>query len=424
MRYNLISNGSFKHGFDLWQVKRGEPTLTANKKLSCNEHVQLLYTIPSQVGHHYFIRFCAKLHVYQKGLLGYKFEGVAGESQTGFQQVSQKIQVHVKTYQATAEALQLTVGTFFDAQLEGEMISVEVYDLTTVYGAGNEPSTQMFRKQLIKEATEDQQAKQLFVETMNHYAKANGMHHSHFVNPSGLHHSKQFSTAKDLHNLLQLSAGWPAIQKIWNKPIYHFRLEGMNARAGCVVSTVTEPDLVNNHYVIGGKTGTIQNYKSLAVIVEHPKTKRWLASVICGTQGNRFKVISKLIDALVNAQSTEHIEVASAYITELDSTAVFTQLQKNNAALFEKNADTQVMPASITKLLTAVITVEYVATLQQSVMVKDSDLVGGSGQAFYEGDVVTIEQALHCMLLESSNTMANTVARVIGHEIKRLTEPN
>ena len=46
-----------------------------------------------------------------------------------------------------------------------------------------------------------------------------------------------------------------------------------------------------------------------------------------------------------------------------------------------------------------------------------SDFVGGSGVKLKVGDKITMRDALHTMLLSSSNDTAKAVARTIGHTI-------
>lgn len=89
----------------------------------------------------------------------------------------------------------------------------------------------------------------------------------------------------------------------------------------------------------------------------------------------------------------------------------------NLPILFEKNADVRWYPASLTKVMTAIIMLDYVSDLNKKIMIIDSDITGGSGPIFEHGDIITLRDALYCMMLPSSNTAANAVARIVGRKI-------
>lgn len=85
--------------------------------------------------------------------------------------------------------------------------------------------------------------------------------------------------------------------------------------------------------------------------------------------------------------------------------------------LFSKNENTQWYQASITKVMTAMIMLEHVSDLNEKIEVVDTDIKLGSGPVFEAGDIMTMKDALYCMMLPSSNTMAEAVARVVGQRI-------
>lgn len=85
--------------------------------------------------------------------------------------------------------------------------------------------------------------------------------------------------------------------------------------------------------------------------------------------------------------------------------------------LFNKNGTIKYPPASLTKLMTAILTVENEKDLERKIVITNSDISGGSGSEFYSGDILTINDALHHLLLESSNTVANALARSIGKKM-------
>ena len=82
--------------------------------------------------------------------------------------------------------------------------------------------------------------------------------------------------------------------------------------------------------------------------------------------------------------------------------------------------NSEMRPASMTKLLTAALLIDKKATteaLSQQVTIISSDLKSGSGANLLVGDVITLHALLRNALMPSSNTSAQTIARVIGQEM-------
>lgn len=85
--------------------------------------------------------------------------------------------------------------------------------------------------------------------------------------------------------------------------------------------------------------------------------------------------------------------------------------------LYEKDPYSQVFPASTTKIMTAILTLEnakltdYVTASYSAVM---SVPVGGSNVAIQVGEALTIEELLQSLLIASGNDAANILAEHIG----------
>lgn len=87
--------------------------------------------------------------------------------------------------------------------------------------------------------------------------------------------------------------------------------------------------------------------------------------------------------------------------------------------LFEKNSHSKLYPASTTKLLTAILAVENsslsdVVTVDQEVV----DLTKGSHIALEPGEMMTMEQMLHALLLPSANDAALAIAKHVGGSVE------
>ena len=55
--------------------------------------------------------------------------------------------------------------------------------------------------------------------------------------------------------------------------------------------------------------------------------------------------------------------------------------------------------------------------MNETFEIRRVDLVGGSGNYFKEGDIISFEDALYLLLLPSSNVVAQALARTIGRKL-------
>jgi D-alanyl-D-alanine carboxypeptidase (penicillin-binding protein 5/6) len=83
------------------------------------------------------------------------------------------------------------------------------------------------------------------------------------------------------------------------------------------------------------------------------------------------------------------------------------------AVLYQKRADEPWAPASLTKIVTAMVALES-APLDQPLTVEPYDLVGEASMGLDAGEELTLETALYGMLLASGNDAAMTIARNLG----------
>ncbi|WZL71555.1 D-alanyl-D-alanine carboxypeptidase [Clostridiaceae bacterium 35-E11] len=85
--------------------------------------------------------------------------------------------------------------------------------------------------------------------------------------------------------------------------------------------------------------------------------------------------------------------------------------------LYEKNAHKPMYPASTTKIMTAILTLEN-ANLQDKVIIdKDTPFVDGSRIYVIEGEIFTVEQLLYALLIDSANDAAVALAKHISGSI-------
>ncbi len=102
-----------------------------------------------------------------------------------------------------------------------------------------------------------------------------------------------------------------------------------------------------------------------------------------------------------------------------DISAVVMDLE-SGTILYERNMDVVHYPASITKIMTALITLENCSDLQATITFSSNavyDTAGGSSIARDVGEEMTVEQTLYGMMLESANECAYALAEYIGGSV-------
>lgn len=92
---------------------------------------------------------------------------------------------------------------------------------------------------------------------------------------------------------------------------------------------------------------------------------------------------------------------------------------ESGEVLFAKNEQQKIYPASTTKLLTALVVLEH-SEPDESVIVGEEVHFRTEGEAragLFEGQVLTVEQLLSAMLLQSGNDAARTLATHIAEKV-------
>ena len=99
-------------------------------------------------------------------------------------------------------------------------------------------------------------------------------------------------------------------------------------------------------------------------------------------------------------------------------------MHEDGQIVYEKNADSKMLIASTTKLMTAIVAIEN-AKLDSKVKIKPSHCnIEGSSMYLEAGEVYTVEELLHGLLLASGNDAATALAEhVAGHCLRRILRP-
>ena len=93
--------------------------------------------------------------------------------------------------------------------------------------------------------------------------------------------------------------------------------------------------------------------------------------------------------------------------------------------IYEQNADSKQYPASITKVMTALLVREHTQP-DAVVTVTESALTGldsaGSSVSLVEGEQMSVNELLHCMLISSGNDAANVLAEYVGGTVANFVD--
>lgn len=92
--------------------------------------------------------------------------------------------------------------------------------------------------------------------------------------------------------------------------------------------------------------------------------------------------------------------------------------QKSGAVLYEKNMDNPQLIASITKVMTAILAIEYGVLTDQVVVSADAVLTEGSSIYLQENERISLEELIYGLMLRSGNDAAVSIAEHIGGSVE------
>ena len=122
-------------------------------------------------------------------------------------------------------------------------------------------------------------------------------------------------------------------------------------------------------------------------------------------------------DEVNSANSPASVTVMSPHAILLNS--------ENGQILFEQNAREKAYPASTTKLMTAILTLEN-CKLEDEVIIDKQALIGiprsYTTAALQPNEKLTVDQLLHVLLIPSANDAANVLAFHVGGSIEAFAE--
>lgn len=116
-----------------------------------------------------------------------------------------------------------------------------------------------------------------------------------------------------------------------------------------------------------------------------------------------------VVDKDISSSAVSLSDVGAAALFDLNS----------GKTLYAKNANKQLPPASITKVMTALVAMKH-APMDQVLTASDNVLITEPGAqlcGLKPGDSMTLDQALHIMLIHSANDVAVMIAEGVGDTV-------
>ena len=113
--------------------------------------------------------------------------------------------------------------------------------------------------------------------------------------------------------------------------------------------------------------------------------------------------------------------ITAENLPDIDATNALV-MGKDGIVYYGRGADEQVKIASITKVMTAILTVENCKMDEKVTVSNAAATVGNSTAGLLEGDELTVEQALRGLMIPSGNDAAIVLAEYVGKKIDPKTK--
>lgn len=452
----------------------GTPTVTDEKyhskgyslKAFGNTPQNIFYSVPIEANHYYFIGAFVNVTRYVQGKAGVNIDGKLSpyfEAITnGFESTSRIILF------GTSGDISTFIGSWGSADLDCYIDDVCFIDITDIYdnfggdvSLANETLKKAYSEYIeakdsfvktisfaIKNPYENytsEQAISAFLNKMNEKATSIGMNNTHFYSPHGMV-TNSYSTPLDLLKMGICACGYREAVNIWSTPTITTKIGGSNSRIVTVPSAFINgfsSDVTPYYDVLGGKSGSLiwsdndEGYHRANVAIVDINNKPCVISVmVLGTTAyqNIYKSIKEICDMVKTSMNgneptegeniqwlTTHDggycacvlpENCSNYVNNYSNSKLIGRLHSQH-----NNETVSRMPASTSKIMTMLVALDYATDLNEIITIESTDITDGSGSTYYDGDTLTLIDALKILMMESSNTLANAIARHIGYKI-------
>ena len=465
---NLLSNSWWTKGLINWERGYGEVTIDEDEHgfmnliVNSTDDSQVHQKVSLSENHCYFIMFDVKATRYVNGLFGVHINGrfISGNQSFGVRRQTKNKDFEtvygvLKTGNFPTQDYDFVVGSVGKANVSGSIRKLSVYDLTEIYGCGKEPTAKDFFDVLPENQDDlgiyssshqifaaldtkinslsrrievlDRDAHRVFIEEMNNKARLLGMDNTVFKNMHGFKADGQVSTAKDFLKLGFYAIGNAELIKVWGAKEYNLLISSEKNKNLKIETTLHSSYLEEKYMVLGGKTGTIGRDVLDVITLVADKDENLYLAVVMGASGktggaDRFEGVDQLISAYKKkyVESVNPItlfKATSGSVMKIPSGNPYFYTNTVLDATFGVNETEIVVPASMPKLMTALLLIENVNNLNETGFISHSDIAGGSGPKLVSGDRISFRDALYLLLLPSSNTAAKFISREVGNRI-------
>ncbi|MBO6134489.1 MAG: D-alanyl-D-alanine carboxypeptidase [Lachnospiraceae bacterium] len=148
------------------------------------------------------------------------------------------------------------------------------------------------------------------------------------------------------------------------------------------------------------------------------KSKKTIKKLIC-----LLILATYSLSAFLNTAYAENI-VFPYYNESLESNAALVMDANSSVILYDKNSNERLYPASLTKIMTAIVVLDYVGdgydnmvNFSYNAVTQDIDKTSVTISAT-AGDQLSVKDCLYSMLLASANDAANALAEYVAGSIK------
>ena len=303
----------------------------------------------------------------------------------------------------------------------------DAYSKTLADKWGNRVTAALMKEQQRNLTPTDAACKALFLDHMNDKAREMGMHNTRFADASGYVKGQSTITPLDAITLITTANRYADISEAWGKNTYVMHVGGPHERTD-TIGPGRRTDVTDYYQLLGGKTGTLAGCHNAVFICQAADGKSFVAAIINSSWEQRWPDLKKLIDIANRKFRDPHADISDikmvatgALVSPYPMSPLYRRA-KHFPALYSQEPFTRHYPASVTKVMTALCMMEWVDDLDRYISIKASDLMPGSGPKFFEGDSITYRDALHAMLLPSSNTAAVALSRTIGQQMATQSE--
>ena len=136
------------------------------------------------------------------------------------------------------------------------------------------------------------------------------------------------------------------------------------------------------------------------------------------TSPQNLEIPASNLDAVKNL-SLRPGEIGEPYIP---ARAAYLLDTSTGEVLYEKNADEELPMASTTKIMTAIVVLEHASLTESAVVSERASSTGESSAWLEKGEVLTVDQLLHALMVQSANDSAIALAEHVAGSVEAFVE--